>query len=240
MITTKPGIMLCAMLMGLCGWAGAASVTAQSPLRVDRRALEEVADRNERDTADKLRAIAVCGSGFVTQEVPDAAVACNTAYMHTLSGGDYNQAMRHAVQACEKYQHIGLCRRAGGLPLLLGNQGIAIPAEFKAEIKRAASAVCYSGKRYRAINSVDVTARECDYFARQFGLAKDPEYTPAMELPAMRFFESLYEPQYAAKLYAVSCERLGSRHGCQQASALQAGMARTQNVVNRASAVQSQ
>ena len=222
MMTNMLRMVLFTGLFGVYGMAAAAATDAPPP--VDRRALEAVADRDERDTPDKLRAMAVCGSGFATKEVPDIAVACDTAYTHALHGGEYDQAMRYALLGCEKYQNPGLCRRAGGLPMLMGNRGIAIPPGFKADIKRAAVAVCFSGKRIKSITGADVTARECNYFARLFGLAKDPEYTHALAPAAMRFYESLYEPEHAGKLYAAGCEGLGSTWSCQSAREMRAAV----------------
>ena len=169
-----------------------------------------------------MRAIAVCGTGFPIKELPDVAVACHVAYTHVLKGGDYEQAMHYALLGCEKYQDAGLCRRLGGLPLELGNQGITVPPAFKVSIRRAADAVCFSGKRFRAINGVDVTGRECGYFARLYGLARDPEYVHAFAPAAFRFYESIYAPELAARLYASACERLGSSHSCQRAKEMRA------------------
>lgn len=194
--------------------------------QVNRRLLEETAARDERDTPDKLRAIAVCGTGFVTKETPDPAVACEIAYTHAFNGGDYGEAMRYALLGCEKYLSSGLCRRAGGLPMVLGNRGITVPSEFAAGIRRAANTACLSGKRIKAINGVDVTARECMHFARFFGLAKDPEYIVALAPEALRFYETLYAPERAAQFYIAGCERLGSAYSCQLAREAQTSVAR--------------
>lgn len=213
-------VLFSALMTGACGVATAAAIEAS--LRMERRALEEVADRDERDTGEKLSAIMVCGSGFVTKEIPNVAVACHVAYAHVLKGGDYEQAMHYALLGCEKYQDAGLCRRLGGLPLELGNQGITVPPAFKVSIRRAADAVCFSGKRFRAISGVDVTGRECGYFARLYGLARDPEYVHAFAPAALRFYESIYAPELSARLYASACERLGSLHSCQRAKEMRA------------------
>lgn len=223
MMTKRLKVVVFAALIGACGGVAAAAI--ETPPRADRRALEKVADREDRDTGEKVRAMAVCGSGFSTQEVAEVAVACHVAYAHVLQGGDYEQAMRYALLGCERYQNPGLCRRAGGLPMEMGNQGIAVPPAFKGYIRRAADAVCFSGKRFRAINGADVTGRECGYFARLFSLARDPEYVPAFAPAAFRFYESMYAPEHAAKLYAIACERLGSLTSCQLAKEMGATVA---------------
>jgi hypothetical protein len=204
--------------MGACTLAAAAATSL--PVRYERRALERVAEREDRDTGHKVQAMAVCGTGLPTKDIPDIAVACHVAHVHALHGGDYELAMRYARRGCEMQQNIGACRQVAQLPIALSEQGIAIPQSFRRDLRHIAEKVCLSRMRLKTPNGVDVTARECAYLARQFNWAKDPEYAIAFDMTQMRFHASIQDRHFAGRLHAAACERFGADDSCELAREL--------------------
>lgn len=199
--------------LGLC--ATVASADSNALRAVDLRAYEQTIARDDRDAGPADRIAAACEAGFATRALATPADACAVAYEKATREKRFEQALRYAAIGCEKYKSVDSCRNVGVLPLWMGNQGIVVPISFKAELKRTAEFVCFSGARIKAINGVDITGRECAYFARRFSLAKDPEYAFALEPAARRFFEAIYEPARAVRLYQAACGRLGYAHGCE-------------------------
>lgn len=220
MAKTRTNSILTVVVAAL-GWCATVASADSNALRgIDLRAHEETIARDDRDAGPADRNAAACEAGFATRVLARPADACAVAYEKATRGKRFEQALRYAVIGCEKYQSAGLCRNVGDLPLWMGNQGIAVPISFKAEIKRVTEVVCYSGVRIKTINGVDTTGRECAYLARRFSLAKDPAYAFALEPAARRFFEAIYEPKLAGRLHMAACERLGFADSCQAARSL--------------------
>ncbi len=216
-----PGKSIVTAAVAALSLSGMATAAESNSLRgIDLRAYEQTIARDDRDAGPPFRAIAVCEMRFRTKELANPGAACGVAYEYATREKKYEQALRYAALGCEKHKSVESCRNVGALPLWMGNQGITVPVSFKAELKRVAEFVCYSGARIKAMNGVDITGRECGYLARRFNLAKDPEYAFALEPAARRFFEAIYEPSLSGKLYMAACERLGSADSCDQARTL--------------------
>ena len=143
----------------------------------------------------------------------DPVAACRAAYDEALAQRRFERAMQHVVVGCRTHGDPAACRRVGELPLLVGNQGIPVPAVLAAQLRHMAEFVCLSGARITSLAETDITGRECSHLARQFTLARDQEY---MEPAARQFFEAIDEPARAARLHKTACGSLGYPPGCER------------------------
>ncbi len=163
----------------------------------------------------KTDAETICKLGVRGERYAEPAAACIAAYKEALDGGKFERAMQYAAIGCQMQANAGNCRRVGGLPLVMGNADVPVPAAVADELKRIAEFVCLSGARFTGAGETDITGRECAYFAQQYVLAKDPEYAWALEPAARQFFEAIHDPARAVRLYKAACQRWGYARGCE-------------------------
>lgn len=219
MKTRMAMLAVAAATLGFSGMAGAQSV-------LNMRTFDETYAREDFDARPADIPALACEVGFTTPTMARPGVACGVAYEKAVAEKRFEDAMRHAAKGCTRDRSIESCRNAGGLPLWMGNQDIAVPASFRGELRRVADAVCFSRMRLKTMNGKDVTARECSNLARRFTMAKDPEYVVAMRPEARRFFESIHDPAIAASLHLAACQRLGAAASCNQAIGLRSEVER--------------
>lgn len=164
---------------------------------------------------DRTEAEATCRTAEASARYPEPAAACIAAYEEALIQQDYERAMLYAATGCRMYLNPSDCRRVAGMPLLMGNAGLFVPATVADEMRRIADFVCLSGSRITSFSGTDVTGRECSYFARQFALASNPEYAWALEPAARTYFERVQDVAKAGRLYRMACGQLGYANGCE-------------------------
>lgn len=158
---------------------------------------------------------AACGSGRHTKALDKPSVDCAIARENAIAAGRFDEALKYAAIGCREHGGASDCRRAAQIPLLMGNEAIAVPVSYAAEVRRLGEHVCLSGVRLKQAYGPDATGRECANLARQFVLASDEEYRFAMRPAARTFYEKLQDTTLAAKLYAAACERYGRSEACE-------------------------
>lgn len=189
--------------------ASAADKQSEAELRLSFETTER--DDYEKGPAGMLQT--ACETGGLLS-LTDPSEARRAAFELSKREKHFEKALRYAAIGCEKYHNTIACHNVGSLALWLGEQGIEVPLSFEGELKFVAEFVCSSGVKFKTSNGLDVTGRECTHLANQFALAKDPAWARSMKPAARRFFEAIYAPRRAARLYRTSCERLGDGHAC--------------------------
>jgi len=159
-----------------------------------------------------------CALLMTAAPVPGAAGAA--AYENALAARDFENAALHASTGCTAQRDVGSCRSLAALPIHIGNSGAPVPERLADTLRDAATRTCRSAQPLRDILRRDVTGRECAHLARRFVLARDPDYRSALGPHAVRFFESIYEPARAARLYALACARYAHGESCAARGAL--------------------
>ena len=90
------------------------------------------------------------------------------AYDQAADAGRFDDALRHAVNGCERLHMLYLCREVADLPLQMARQGIVAPAHYSGELRRVANAVCLSGKSLIRSGDANTTGFLCGYCAQQY------------------------------------------------------------------------
>jgi hypothetical protein len=139
--------------------------------------------------------------------------------------GRFEQALRHAVTGCEKYQRDQVCADVARLPRLVANRHRPIAPIFAVEVERLARRICLSDMRIADASGKDVSAITCGQFAHQFILAARHDEWESVAVGGLQWhFELFYEPNFAILLYQAACMALAHADSCRQSAGLGASL----------------
>ena len=225
MIDAKRLVASAAAFVLACAHVAIAAGPAPDPYANAPRDVFELADYDYGELSASTRAGFICNFGGRNSRYPSPAYACIDAYEEAFTARHFDAAARYALYGCARHKDAGSCRRLASLPIAIGNSGRAVRPSVAHNVREAASAICGSPGSLVDSFGRDITGRECAHLARRFVLARDPEYRFAFAPAAARFFESIYEPQRAARHYEAACQRLREPAVCADAARLIAGAA---------------
>ena len=140
------------------------------------------------------------------------------AYDQAADAGRFDDALRHAVNGCERLYMLYLCREVADLPLQMARQGIVASAHYSSELRRVANVVCLSGKSLIRSGDVNTTGFLCGYYAQQYARAHGPIHRNAFLTRAWQYLDSIYDPPFAERLYEAACKN-GNHDACKRSVA---------------------
>lgn len=206
-------LLIWVLATGMNGGAAAAGTPHASELRI-ATSYEQTVERDERAAGVGSEPALVCHTGVPSEKFSNAELACFAAYKELMRARRFEPALEVAVISCERHaDHTG-CRMVTGLPIAMGYENEETPRVVATETLRLAELVCTSGRRFKNILGHDVTGLICGHFARQFILAKDPEYVDVLPELTARHYASIYKPDIANRLYRTACGRWEHRASC--------------------------
>jgi hypothetical protein len=149
----------------------------------------------------------LCVVGGRSTRFHKPAYACQAAARDALEERDFDNALDYAFIGCTRHVSGANCREAAIIPLRMGMAGMQPPRSMAVRLQKLAHGVCSAGVRIVDIMDRDITGRECAHVARQFVLARDPEYRFALSPAARAFYEAIYDQGRAVRLMGDACNR---------------------------------
>lgn len=146
------------------------------------------------------------GATAATQPLDDRA-ALLLAYERAADAGRFDEALGHAVTGCERLRLVYLCRELADLPLQMAHQGITVPPQYGAALRRVADKVCLAGKALVNADGGDITGFVCAYYGQQFGGTHTPPRQSAFGVRARHYLDSIHDAAFAGRLFEVACKR---------------------------------